>query len=115
MLITKLKSKIHRVVVTETELAYEGSCAIDSNLLEAANIKQYEQIHIYNIHTGDRFTTYAIKGKPDTGIISLRGSAARKGQVGDILIICTYGLYSPEDESEPLVVYVDPQNRNIDD
>jgi aspartate 1-decarboxylase len=113
MLITKLKSKLHRVTTTDTHLHYEGSCAIDEALMEAANIQQHEQIHIYNVNNGNRFTTYAIKADADSGIISVRGSAARLAMPGDILIICTYGLYSPEDESKPLLVYVNLENNII--
>lgn len=110
MLITKLKSKIHRATVTETNLLYEGSCAIDSELLEAAIIEEHEIIHIYNVNTGDRFSTYAIPAEPGSGIISVRGSAARKAAVGDILIICTFGLVSQNQHIEPVVVYVDEKN-----
>ena len=73
-----LKSKLHRVTVTHSELEYEGSCAIDTMLLEAADIKEYEQISIYNITNGERFTTYAIAAEPDSGIISINGAAAHK-------------------------------------
>lgn len=113
MLITKLKSKLHRVVVTECELAYEGSCAIDEDLMEAANIQEYEQLHIYNLYNGARFTTYAIKSRRGTGDISVRGAAARNAQVGDVLIICTYGLYPSESEMQPISVYVDSDNQII--
>lgn len=112
MLITTLKSKLHRVTVTQTDLNYEGSCAIGVELMEAANIQPHEQIHIYNINTGDRFTTYAIPG--EHGMISIRGSAARLAQPGDIVIICTYGLISQGGECEPIVVYVDGHNRLLD-
>ena len=75
---TLLKSKIHRVAVTHCELHYEGSCAIDENLLEAANIAENEQVHIWNINNGERFITYAIKGQRGTGMVSVNGSAARR-------------------------------------
>ncbi len=78
---TLLKSKIHRVAVTHCELHYEGSCAIDENLLEAANIAENEQIHIWNINNGERFITYAIKGQRGSGMISVNGSAAHKPQL----------------------------------
>lgn len=113
MLITKLKSKLHRVTVTEINLHYEGSCAIDLELLQAANIEEYEQIHIYNVNTGDRFTTYAIAAPLSSGIVSIRGSAARKAQIGDTLIICTYGICSPYNEKHPSIVYVDSVNKQI--
>lgn len=114
MVITKLKSKIHRVTVTETNLHYEGSCAIDFDLLTAANIQQYEQIQIYNINTGNRLTTYAIPAEAGSGIISVRGSAARTCCPGDLVIICTYGQYNEHaDYDGPIVVYVNEANKQI--
>ena len=110
---TMMKAKLHRVTVTQSELGYEGSCAIDENLLDAADIREYQQIDIYNVDNGERFTTYAIRGQRGSGMISVNGAAARKCQVGDILIIATYANYS-EDEVErfePRLVYVDGQNR----
>ena len=110
MLIHKLKSKIHRVVVTDTQLDYEGSCGISADLMDAANIQEHEQIHIYNLNNGERFTTYAIKEA--AGIISIRGSAARKAMVGDLLVICTYCLVPEEnDDYQPIKVYVDHRNQ----
>ena len=110
---TMLKSKIHRVTVTHSELNYEGSCAIDEDLLEAADIREYQQIDIYNVNNGERFTTYAIRAERGTGLISVYGAAARKASPGDILIIASYATY---DEAEmksfkPALVYVDAQNR----
>ena len=90
MRINLLKSKLHRVKLTNVEIDYEGSCAIDISLMEAASIHEYEMLHIYNISNGNRFTTYSIKAEKDSGIISFNGAAAHKGKVGDILIICTY-------------------------
>jgi aspartate 1-decarboxylase len=110
---TMLKSKLHRVHVTHSELHYEGSCAIDEALLEAANISEYEQIHIYNVNNGERFSTYAILGERNSGIISVNGAAAHKAAPHDILIIASYAQYS-EAELEnfsPQLVYVDEQNR----
>ena len=86
-----LKSKLHRVTVTHSELEYEGSCAIDIELLESANINEYEQIDIYNITNGERFTTYAISAEKNSGIIAINGAAAHKANPGDMLIIATYG------------------------
>ncbi|MBE9610331.1 aspartate 1-decarboxylase [Chitinilyticum piscinae] len=108
-----LKSKIHRVTATHAELHYEGSCAIDENLLEAANIREYEEIHIWNINNGARFSTYAIKGARGSGIISVNGSAARHAQVGDLLIIATFAQYNEAElgEHHPTLVYVDSANR----
>jgi aspartate 1-decarboxylase len=108
-----LKSKIHRATVTEACLEYEGSISIDSRLLEAADILEYEQVHIYNVSNGERFTTYAITGEPDSGVICLNGAAARKVSVKDIIIICTY--VSLEDKEcrghHSKNVYVDKDNR----
>ncbi len=110
---TMLKSKIHRVTVTHSELNYEGSCAIDENLLEAADILEYQQIDIYNVNNGERFTTYAIRAERGSGIISVNGAAARKAAPGDILIIASYSNYDQTElESfKPDLVYVDAENR----
>ncbi len=110
---TLLKSKLHRVRVTASELEYEGSCAIDENLLDAADIREYERIEIYNINNGERFATYAIRGQRGSGMISVNGAAARKAAVGDILIIATYSQYSEMEltQFEPTLVYVDEKNR----
>ena len=110
---TMLKSKLHRVTVTNSELGYEGSCAIDENLLEAADIREYQQIEIWNVDNGERFTTYAIRAERGSGVISVNGAAARKAAPGDILIIATFAAY---DEAElkthkPDLVYVDAGNR----
>jgi aspartate 1-decarboxylase len=108
-----LKSKLHRVSVTHSELEYEGSCAIDVSLLEAANIKEYEQISIYNITNGQRFTTYAIQAEKNSGIISINGAAAHKADPGDKLIIATFANYNEIEleKYQPLLVYVDHQNK----
>ena len=108
-----LKSKLHRVSVTHSELEYEGSCAIDVSLLEAANIKEYEQISIYNITNGQRFTTYAIQAERNSGIISINGAAAHKAGLGDKLIIATFANYNEIEleKYQPLLVYVDHQNK----
>ena len=108
-----LKSKLHRVHVTHSELHYEGSCAIDEELLEAANISEYEQISIYNVTNGQRFTTYAIRAERHSGIISVNGAAAHKAHPQDIIIIASFANY---DEAElktyrPQLVYVDSHNR----
>ena len=110
-----LKSKLHRVSVTHSELEYEGSCAIDVSLLEAANIKEYEQISIYNITNGQRFTTYAIQAEKNSGIISINGAAAHKADLGDKLIIATFANYNEIEleKYQPLLVYVDHQNKII--
>ena len=110
---TMLKSKLHRVHVTHSELHYEGSCAIDEALLDAANIREYEKIHLYNVTNGERFSTYAIRADRHSGIISVNGAAAHKANPQDILIIASYANYS-EIELEmfhPQLVYVDSDNR----
>ena len=108
-----LKSKIHRATVTHAELNYEGSCAIDEDLLQAADIREYQQIDIYNINNGERFTTYAIRAARGSGIISLNGAAARKAQIGDLLIIASYAVLNDLElrQFEPDLVYVDERNR----
>ncbi len=110
-----LKSKLHRVRVTQSELHYEGSCAIDENLLDAADIKEYQQIDIYNVTNGERFTTYAIRGERGSGMISVNGAAAHKASPGDILIIATYAMYSELElqKFHPQLVYVDERNRIV--
>ena len=108
-----LKSKLHRVTVTHSELEYEGSCAIDIMLLESANIKEYEQISIYNITNGERFNTYAIQAEKNSGIISINGAAAHKANPGDRLIIATFSNYNEIEleKYQPLLVYVDDKNK----
>jgi aspartate 1-decarboxylase len=108
-----LKSKLHRVRVTHSELDYEGSCAIDETLLDAADIREYQQIEIYNVNNGERFTTYAIRAQRNSGIISVNGAAARRAAPGDILIIATYAVYNELEleKFKPELVYVDAMNR----
>ena len=110
---TMLKSKLHRVTVTQAELHYEGSCAIDEDLLDAADIREYQQIEIWNVDNGERFTTYAIKAERGSGTISVNGAAARKAAPGDLLIIATFASYNELEltKYEPDLVYVDARNR----
>ncbi|WP_404301933.1 aspartate 1-decarboxylase [Alicycliphilus denitrificans] len=110
---TLLKSKIHRAAVTHCELHYEGSCAIDEDLLEAANICENEQIHIWNVDNGERFTTYAIKGERGSGMISVNGSAARRACVGDLLIIAAFAQVHEDQvaKHQPQLVFVGERNR----
>ncbi len=115
MQLSLLKAKLHRACVTHVELDYEGSCAIDENLLKAAGILEYEQIHIYNVANGERFVTYAIRAEAGSQIISINGAAAHKATVGDRVIICAY---TNLDESEarrfkPDLVYLDESNNII--
>jgi len=113
MQITLLKCKLHHARVTHSELEYEGSCAIDSGLLEAAGIRGYEQIHIYNLRNGKRFTTYAIRAEQGSGIISINGAAAHKANPGDRIIICTYAVLSQQEAEafKPVLIYLDENNR----
>ena len=110
-----LKSKIHRATVTQCELHYEGSCAIDENLLDAANICEHEQIHIWNINNGERLVTYAIKGERGTGMISVNGSAALKATVGDLVIIAAFAQVHEDQVTghEPQLVFVDEHNKQV--
>ena len=114
---TMLSSKLHRVTVTHAELHYEGSCAIDENLMDAADIREYQQIDIYNVTNGERFTTYAIRAERGSGIISVNGAAAHKASPGDIAIIATYAAYGEAELPlySPRLVYVDASNRIIDE
>ena len=112
---TMLKSKLHRVTTTHSELHYEGSCAIDENLLNAANIIENEQIDIWNVNNGERFTTYAIRAERGSGIISVNGSAARRAAPGDLLIIASFALYDQAELAKhtPSLIYVDGNNRIV--
>lgn len=115
MQIILLKAKIHRATVTRSELHYEGSCAIDEDLLRAAGIREYERIEIYNVNNGERFATYAIRGEPGSGMISVNGAAAHKAQPGDLVIICAYGTCDEAEAArfKPKLVYVDRGNRIV--
>jgi len=110
-----LKAKLHRVYVTHSELHYEGSCAIDDDLLDAADIREYQQIDIYNVTNGERFTTYAIRAQRGSGVISVNGAAAHKANPGDIIIIASYAMYNEIElqKYHPQLVYVDEHNRII--
>jgi aspartate 1-decarboxylase len=107
-----LRAKLHRATVTEADLHYEGSCGIDSTLLEQANMKEYERIELYNINNGERFSTYIIKAPAGSGVISLNGAAARRAHVGDLLIICTYApmAEAQADLYKPTVLLLDAHN-----
>ena len=115
MEITLLKAKLHKAVVTHAELEYEGSCAIADDLLKAAGICEFEQIHIYNISNGERFITYAIQAESGSGTISVNGAAAHKAQPGDRVIICSYARFSRNEAllHKPALVYLDKNNRII--
>lgn len=113
MQLTMLKCKLHRACVTHAEIDYEGSCAIDSRLLDLSGIMEYEQIQIYDVSNGERFTTYAIAAEPGSGIISVNGAAAHKARVGDRVIICAYsGMEEAQARIyKPKLVYLDETNR----
>lgn len=113
MLIEVLKSKIHRVNVTEANLDYIGSITIDADLLEAANMIENERVDIYNITNGERFSTYAIKGESGSGVIGINGAAAHKAKVGDLLIIASYATMDFEEAKlwHPTVIF--PQNNHL--
>lgn len=108
-----LKSKLHRVRVTHSELDYEGSVAVDARLLEAADIREYERVEVYNLRNGERFATYAIRAEPGSGIISVNGAAAHKATPGDIVIVCAYAELDEKElvTFKPRLVYVDAENR----
>lgn len=107
-----LKAKLHKAKVTHAVLNYEGSCAIGGDLLDMAGIREFEQIQIYNVTNGERFTTYAIRGEDNSGMISVNGAAAHKASVGDTVIICAYANFS-EAELEtfkPRMLYMNDDN-----
>jgi len=107
-----LKAKLHKAKVTHAVLNYEGSCAIGGDLLDMAGIREFEQIQIYNVSNGERFTTYAIRGEDNSGMISVNGAAAHKASVGDTVIICAYANFS-EAELEtfkPRMLYMNDDN-----
>ena len=116
MKLTILKSKLHRAKITDVHLDYEGSCAIDENLLEASEINEFEMLHIYNLNNGKRFTTYAIKAEKNSGVITLNGAAAFKGNKNDLVIICSY-IDLPKKELKkhsPKLIYFKKNSNQID-
>lgn len=115
MQIEVLKSKIHRAKVTQAELHYVGSITIDEDLLDAANMVPNEKVQIVNVNNGERFETYIIKGERGTGTVCLNGPAARKVQVGDVIIIISYALINFADARahEPTVIFPDQHNRLV--
>ena len=111
-----LNSKIHKATVTNSNIDYEGSCEIDVALLKAANIDPYEKIDIYDITNGERLSTYAIPGKPDTGIIGINGACCHKIKVNDEIIICSYTMLNENERINhvPTIIYVNQSNQIID-
>ncbi len=115
MLLTLLKAKLHKACVTHAELDYDGSCAIDGRLLDAAGILQFEQIDIYNITNGERFTTYAIRAEEGSRIISVNGAAAHKARPADRVIIAAYGQMPAGEAAvyKPRLIYLDQHNHVV--
>ena len=115
MFVNVLKSKLHRVRVTQAELNYVGSITIDEDLMDAAGLMENEQVHVVNNNNGERLITYVIKGERGSGIICLNGAAARRAQVGDIVIIIAYAMMTPDEARtfKPTVVFPDDNNRLV--
>ena len=115
MQIEMLKSKIHRVTVTEADLNYIGSITVDAALLRAANILPGERVFIVNNNNGERFETYVIAGQPGTGVICLNGAAARRAQPGDVIIIIAYAMMTPEEAraNKPRVIFPDTATNRL--
>ena len=112
MIIEVLKSKIHRATITQANLNYIGSISIDENLMDAANLIEFEKVQIVNINNGERLETYVIRGERGTGVISLNGAAARKAQIGDLVIIASYAQMDFEEAKlhKPSIVFPTSQN-----
>lgn len=108
-----LRAKLHKATITEADLNYEGSLTIDKDLLDAVGIIPFERVKVYNINNGERFDTYAIEGEPGSGVIGLNGAAARKGMIGDLIIIVTFGFYASEqlDGYHPQIALLDENNK----
>ncbi len=111
-----LRAKIHRAIVTDANINYEGSIAIDENLMELAGILPYEQLQIYNINNGNRLETYAIKALKGSGAISVNGAAARKVSIGDRIIIASYAIMNEEEAKsiQPKLVFIKKDNKTFD-
>lgn len=112
MYLTVLKAKLHQARITHAQLHYDGSCAIDGDILDKAGIHEYEQIQIYNITNGERFTTYAIRAERGSRIVSANGAAAHKASPGDRVIICSYCSLDAEElqQFKPTLLYLDEHN-----
>lgn len=113
---TLLKSKLHRINVTQVELDYEGSCAVDKDFLEAAGMQEYERVDVYNVSNGERFSTYLILAESGSKTLSVNGAAAHKVSIDDVVIICTYASYDKDEarSHHPTLVYFDKENNIID-
>ena len=112
MQITMMKCKVHRATVTEANLDYKGSLTLDRDLMDAAGMLEYEQVHVLNINSGDRFITYLIEGERGSGVVCLNGAAARLGQPGDLIIALTFAQMDAKEAAEhkPVIVHVDENN-----
>ncbi len=110
-----MKSKIHRATITSADLHYEGSLTVDEDLLDAADLIEYEEIQVVNVNNGQRFTTYVIPGPRGSGVIQLNGAAARLGMPGDLVILISYGVFDDKEveRHHPRVVFVDQKNRIV--
>lgn len=115
MLLEFLNSKIHRATITDSDLNYVGSITIDADILDAANIKEYQKVEILDINNGERFQTYAIKGERKSKIFCVNGAAARKVQKGDKVIIVTYGYFLEEElkNHKPVIIQIDDNNNIV--
>ncbi len=115
MQLNMLKGKLHQARVTQTELEYEGSCAIDADLLDAVGIREYEQVHVYNVDNGERLVTYAITGERGSRMISMNGAAAHRCNEADRVIICAYAAVSEAELADfhPRLAYLDADNRIV--
>jgi aspartate 1-decarboxylase len=111
-----MKSKIHRATITAADLHYEGSLTLDTELMAAADLVEYEEIQVVNVNNAQRFTTYVIPGPAGSGVVQLNGAAARLGMVGDLVILIAYGDIEDADVAafEPAVVFVDAANRRVE-
>ena len=116
MLKTLLKSKLHRINVTQVELEYEGSCAVDQDFLDAAGMAEYEKVDVYNVTNGERFSTYLILAEAGSKTLSVNGAAAHNVSLNDVVIICTYGKFDEVESSthKPKLVYFDKDNNVTD-
>lgn len=110
------KSKLHRLTVTDTNLRYQGSLTLDENLMEAADLLEYEMVHVVNVNNGARFETYIIKGERGSGTVCINGAASRLAEPEDIIIVISWSLYSETEirSYHPTVVFVNEQNRQVD-
>ena len=110
-----MKSKIHRATITSADLHYEGSLTLDADLMDAADLLPYEEIHVVNVNNGARFSTYVIEGPRGSGVLQLNGAAARLGHPGDLVILISYGVFDEAEieQHQPSVVFVDQANHIV--